>query len=153
MIVSVHSWVQNTGGHPAVEFTLVMLSGKWAAWAEKTFPSLGGALGLTSGCPSHVTWLFFLRCMCVPECYEWARHWSILTARQPKPWPLQPRGSFNSSLQSTSAFAKLWSPFPLTDTLLSLLPWVYALKTKAEAGLTCRVPVNLGSWYHYTRTC
>ena len=87
------------------------------------------------------------------ERYEWAQLWSLLAARQPKPWPLLPQGSFNTSLQSTSAFPKLWSSSPLTDTLLSLFPWIYAMKAKVEAGFTCWAPVNVGSWSHNTRAC
>ena len=87
------------------------------------------------------------------ECYEWAQLWSLLAARQTKPWPLLPQGSFNTSLQSTSAFPKLWSSSPLTGTLLSLFPWIYAMKAKVEAGFICWVPVNVGSWSHNTRAC
>ena len=87
------------------------------------------------------------------ECYEWAQLWSLLAARQTKPWPLLSQGSFNTSLQSTSAFPKLWSSSPLTGTLLSLFPWIYAMKAKVEAGFICWVPVNVGSWSHNTRAC
>ena len=88
-----------------------------------------------------------------PVPYGWAQHWSLLIAGQPKPWPLWPQVLFSPQIDPSFAFPKLWSSLPLTDILLPLFPWVYALKRKAEAGFTCQTPVNFSTWPWHIRAC